>query len=62
MFLIVGLILVVFGLVSDPGLYKRSLGININLWWGLIQALFGAVMLVTAWRAAATAKASQPPA
>ena len=30
----IGFLLVVFGLVSDPSLYQRSLGININLIWG----------------------------
>lgn len=45
LFLILGLILLVFGVVSDPSLYQRSLGININLWWGLVLALAGALML-----------------
>ena len=44
MFTIVGAILVVFGLVSDPAIYARSLGININLWWGLVLLAFGLLM------------------
>ena len=44
MFSIVGAILVVFGLVSDPAIYARSLGINVNLWWGLVLLAFGLVM------------------
>jgi hypothetical protein len=45
MFSIIGALLVVFGLASDPGIYQRSLGINVNLWWGVVLLLFGLVML-----------------
>jgi len=48
LFCILGLLLFVFGVVSDPSLYQRSLGININLWWGALLALGGSVMLVLA--------------
>ncbi|MBL8212679.1 MAG: hypothetical protein JNK87_18340 [Bryobacterales bacterium] len=49
---IIGFLLVVFGLVSDPSLYQRSLGININLIWGSVLLLFGIVMVMLARRAA----------
>jgi hypothetical protein len=46
LFLILGIILVVYGLVSDPAIYAaHSLGQNVNLLWGAIFALFGGVML-----------------
>jgi hypothetical protein len=45
---------------SDAALYQRSLGININLCWGLVLLVFGAIMLILAWRD--RAKATQPPA
>jgi hypothetical protein len=45
MFTIVGVLLTVFGLVSDDAIYARSLGINVNLWWGLVLLVFGMVML-----------------
>ncbi len=45
MFSILGALLVVFGLASDPALYQRSLGVNVNLWWGLVLLAFGAGML-----------------
>jgi hypothetical protein len=45
MFSIIGVLLVVFGLVSDDAIYGRSLGINVNLWWGLVLLGFGLVML-----------------
>ena len=37
--------LVVYGLVSDPASTQRSLGINVNLWWGLVLLAFGVSML-----------------
>jgi hypothetical protein len=45
LFIAIGLVMVIFGLTSDPALYERSLGINVNLWWGLVQIAFGALML-----------------
>jgi len=51
MFSLLGAILVVYGLASDRAIYARSLGVNVNLWWGLVLVAFGAVMLVFALRA-----------
>jgi hypothetical protein len=36
--------LALYGLVSDPAIYKRSLEFNINLWWGLTLIVFGGLM------------------
>jgi protein-S-isoprenylcysteine O-methyltransferase Ste14 len=52
MFSIYGVLLTVYGLFSDKELYKRSLDININLIWGVVLVLFGAFMLILAWRSA----------
>ena len=50
MFSILGAVLAIFGLISDPKIYKlHSLGININLIWGLVVLGFGLVMLLLAW-------------
>ena len=52
LFLILGLILVGYGLAADPALYVRhSLGQNVNVLWGALFALFGTAMLVLAARA-----------
>jgi len=51
MFTIFGVILAVYGLASDRAIYARSLGINVNLWWGLVLLVFGLVMLGVAYRA-----------
>ena len=56
MFTIVGLLLTGFGLVSDAAIYQRSLGINVNLWWGLVLVVFGLVMLRAGDAGAATGR------
>lgn len=48
LFALLGALLAVYGVAShftQPALYDRSLGININLWWGLVMFLFGAIMI-----------------
>jgi hypothetical protein len=45
MFSIFGVMLTGYGFLSDPAIYQRSLGINVNLWWGLVLLGFGLVML-----------------
>jgi hypothetical protein len=45
-----GVLLVIFGVSSDPKIYDRSLHININFWWGAVLLVFGAAMLVLALR------------
>jgi len=51
MFTVFGLILVGTGIFGGAELTKQSLGINMNLWWGLIQLGFGVAMLLFALRA-----------
>jgi hypothetical protein len=47
LFSLFGAMLAIFGLVSDPALYsEHSLGININLVWGMVLLLFGLAMLL----------------
>ena len=46
-----GVILTIYGLASDAAIYARSLGINVNLWWGLVLLGFGVTMLAFALRA-----------
>jgi hypothetical protein len=42
-----GILLVGYGLITKDStqLYERSLGMNINLGWGLVLLIFGAFML-----------------
>lgn len=51
MFSIFGVMLLAHGLLSDAAIYERSLGINVNLWWGLVLLAFGLIMLGFAMRA-----------
>jgi hypothetical protein len=48
LFTMMGTILAAFGLStrSNPAVYERSLGIDINLWWGVVLLLFGLTMLI----------------
>jgi hypothetical protein len=48
MFVLFGSMLAGFGLVTDPALYVRSLGINVNLWWGLVLLISGLILLLLA--------------
>ena len=53
LFTVLGAILVVYGAVTSNATahYERSLGININVWWGLAILLFGLMMVFLARRA-----------
>ncbi len=44
-FTLFGTLLVVYGFSSDPAIYAKSLGININLLWGALMLVFGLAML-----------------
>ena len=67
LFLVVGALLTAFGATSDNALYSRSLNINVNLWWGAVLLVFGAIMVVLGRRGhrraiQASASATAPPA
>ena len=46
MFAALGVVVTLTGLTMDNAIYQRSLGINVNLWWGLVLLTFGIVMTV----------------
>jgi hypothetical protein len=50
MFSLIGALLVIYGATthSDTALYERSLGININIIWGIVLLIFGVLMLTGA--------------
>ena len=50
MFSFYGIVLAGYGLMSDKAIYERSLGININLGWGVVLLAFGGIMLLLALR------------
>ena len=58
MFTILGALLTLFGIFTggDAALYGRSLGVNVNLWTGLLMLVFGGLMLIYALRARKSVK------
>jgi len=61
LFVILGALLALFGVFSDRILYERSLGIDINLWWGLVMLAFGIVMFLAGRRGAPPARGTDEP-
>lgn len=59
-----GLLLTGYGLITKDAneMYKCSLGMNINLDWGLVLLAFGAVMLAMALRSKPPQPQNQSPA
>ena len=62
LFTLYGLMLAGVGIVANPDSLKKSLGVNVNLWWGLVLLVFGVIMLVLAWRGRVASRSSGTPA
>ena len=61
MFTLVGLILSVFGLMTNgDAMYAKSLGINANLDWGVVLLIFGSAMFILGRRGQKAADAAPP--
>jgi len=60
MFGIMGAMLVVWGLVSDPAIYAHIGGLDVNLYWGIALLVFAALMLALAARARRAGRPSAP--
>jgi len=45
LFIFVGLLLTGYGLFGPQDIYNRSLGLNVNLGWGVVLLAFGLVMM-----------------
>lgn len=50
LFTVFGMILTIYGILSNKAIYARSLGINVNLYWGIVLLAFGLAMLALAMR------------
>ena len=50
LFTLFGLLLAGYGLLGDHSIYSISLGINVNLDWGIVLLIFGLAMLLLGWR------------
>jgi multisubunit Na+/H+ antiporter MnhG subunit len=51
LFTVLGVLLAGYGLFGSKDIYERSLGININLVWGIPMLVFGVAMIMLARRA-----------
>ena len=45
-FSLMGILMTVFGVAGEQTIYQRSLGINVNLDWGLVLLGFGIIMVL----------------
>jgi hypothetical protein len=47
LFSVIGLVLLAYGITTmhETDLYKKSLGVDINIWAGILMLIFGIVML-----------------
>jgi len=60
MFGTMGALLAGYGLLGDRSIYVRSLGININLVWGLVLVAFAACLLILSAHARASRGGDEP--
>ena len=56
LFIVFGMILTIYGMVSDKAIYLKSLGIDVNLYWGLVLLAFGLTMFSLAVRSGGKAE------
>ena len=49
LFSIVGALLALFGAITKSGIGGHTLGMNVNLWWGMVLLVFGAAMLAVSY-------------
>lgn len=45
LFTVYGVLLTLYGALGDKAQYARSLGLNVNLIWGVVLLIFGLCML-----------------
>jgi hypothetical protein len=62
MFTLLGVMLLIFGFAtnSNAEMYEHSLKININVYWGIVLLVFGAAMLIPAWRGSKNSDQTPP--
>jgi len=63
MFTFTGAILTTWGVKTngDVDLYARCLGINANLWWGIVLLIFGLTMFILGERSQHKLEKEPPP-
>jgi hypothetical protein len=59
LFTLLGLLLTGYGLLGDAADYRRSLGHNVNLWWGMVVLVFGLIFLFLGRRGTSGARPAE---
>ena len=59
LFSLLGFVLAAYGIFADSSGYRKSVGVNINLDWGIVLLVFGLVMLLLGRRGQAETRGSQ---
>ena len=54
--------LTIYGFTADSAIYQKSLGINVNLYWGVALLIFGGLMLIFALRSRGNGRSGGPKA
>jgi hypothetical protein len=56
LFTVLGIMLIGYGFATagNTAMYEKSLGININIWWGVVMLVTGGIFLLLAKRGART--------
>lgn len=60
LFSILGVLLSLYGLMTNSAIYQRSLGINVNLTWGVVLLIFGLIMAYFAKRSQSRVRREVP--
>jgi hypothetical protein len=60
LFLVFGLLLTALGASTPPTLYAKSLGINVNLLWGVVMTVFGGTFFALSLYAHRCTKSETP--
>jgi hypothetical protein len=50
LFTVIGILLASYGALADRAIYQASLGISVNLKWGLVMLAFGLIKVAFGWR------------
>lgn len=48
LFAILGILVLMVGIFGDAAMYEKSLGYNVNLWWGSASIVLGALFIFLA--------------
>jgi Mn2+/Fe2+ NRAMP family transporter len=59
LFALLGGLLTAYGIFAEKAIYTKSLGVNINLWWGVVMLVFGILMVLLGRHATSRVRLAQ---